>query len=79
METSKFPAVAKNIAITKKLVRAIRYDLHVRDYDGLVEVVGLIDDPTLSIKSFAGRESLFPKRWVTLAVLTPSEVEAYNV
>jgi 5'(3')-deoxyribonucleotidase len=78
MQNIHFPSVAKSIAITKKLVRALKYDLHIREYDGLVEVIGLIDDPTLSLESFAGRETLFPKRWVTLDVMSQKEVEAFN-
>lgn len=79
MENMNFSTVAKNIAITKKLARAFKYDLHIREYDELVEVVGLIDDPTLSLSDFKGREAMFPKKWVTLDVLKQSEVEAYNV
>lgn len=71
--------VAKKIAISKKLARAFKYDLHVRDYDGNVEVVGLIDDPTLSLNDFKGREAMFPKKWVTLDVLTMNEAESYCV
>ena len=73
-----FYKVAKNIAITKKLARAFKYDLYIREYDSLVEVVGLIDDPTISLNDFKGRETMFPKKWVTLDVLNQSEVEAYT-
>lgn len=79
MENMKFATVAKNIAIAKKLTRAIKYDLHVREFDNLVEVVGLIDDPTIEAVEFKGREAMLPKKWVTLDVLTVSEVESYNV
>lgn len=79
MENMNFSNVAKNIAVSKKLARAFKYDLHVREYDGLVEVIGLIDDPTLSLSDFKGREAMFPKKWVTLDVLKQSEVESYNV
>ena len=78
MENINFQNTAKNIATAKKLPRAFKYDLHVREYDELVEVVGLIDDPTLSLSDFKGREAMFPKKWVTLDVLKQSEVEAYN-
>ncbi len=39
----------------------------------MVELIGLIDDPTLDIRDFQNREMLFPKRWVTLAVFDETE------
>jgi len=41
-----------------------------RDYDGMVEVIGWMQDPTEDMKNFEGREMLFPKRWVTIGVLS---------
>jgi hypothetical protein len=79
MKDVNLPEVAKKIAISKKLARAFKYDLHVREYDEKVEVVGLIDDPTLSLSDFKGREAMFPKKWVTLDVLTMNEAESYCV
>jgi hypothetical protein len=35
----------------------------------MVEVIGLVQDPTQSMNDFRGREMLFPKRWVTIGVL----------
>ena len=54
--------------------RAERYDLYLRDYDNMVEVIGWMQDPTNDMKNFQGREMLFPKRWVTIGVL-PAETE----
>jgi hypothetical protein len=65
--------LAKRIAIEKKLPRADKYDLFLRDFDNMVELVGLVQDPTLDMNDFRGREMLFPKRWVTLTVLPASE------
>jgi hypothetical protein len=65
--------LAKKLAIEKKLPRADKYDLFLRDFDNMVELVGLVQDPTLDMNDFRGREMLFPKRWVTLAVLPASE------
>jgi len=65
--------LAKKLAIDKKLPRADKYDLFLRDFDNMVELVGLVQDPTLDMNDFRGREMLFPKRWVTLAVLPASE------
>ena len=65
--------LAKKLAIEKKLPRADKYDLFLRDFDNMVELVGLVQDPTLDMNDFRGREMLFPKRWVTLAVLSASE------
>jgi hypothetical protein len=61
--------VAKNLAIEHRMPRAESYDLFLRTYDGMVEVIGLVPDPTYKLSDFAGREALFPKRWVTLGVL----------
>lgn len=60
--------LAKQIAETMN-IKAYTYDLFYRDYDGMVELIGLVDDPTYDIKDFQGREMLFPKKWVTLDVL----------
>lgn len=65
--------VAKKLAIKHKLPRAYQYDLFLREYDNKVEVVGLVDDPTYNLSDFSGRESLFPKKWVTLKVLDSAE------
>lgn len=69
MNTSK---LAKQIAEELKLPRAFKYDLFLRDYDNMVEVVGLVEDPNYNMNDFRGREMLFPKKWVTLEVLPAS-------
>lgn len=61
--------LAKKLAIEYKMPRAERYDLFLRDFDNKVEVVGWMQDPTLNMNDFQGREMLFPKRWVTIGVL----------
>lgn len=60
--------LAKKMATDNKLTRADKYDLFLREFDNKIELVGLIQDPTLNMNDFRGREMLFPKRWVTLAV-----------
>ena len=64
--------LAKKMAVEHKLPRADKYDLFLREFDNKVELVGLIQDPTLDMNDFRGREMLFPKRWVTLAVYDAS-------
>ena len=64
--------IAKKLAIENKLPRAERYDLFLREFDNMVEVIGWMQDPTSDMKNFQGREMLFPKRWVTIGVL-PAE------
>ena len=66
--------IAKKLAIENKLPRAERYDLFLREFDNMVEVIGWMQDPTYDMKNFQGREMLFPKRWVTIGVL-PAETE----
>ena len=53
--------LAKKLAIEKKLPRADKYDLFLREFDNMVELVGLVQDPTLDMNDFRGREMLFPK------------------
>ena len=65
--------LAKKMAVERKLPRADKYDLFLREFDNKVELIGLVQDPTLDMNDFRGREMLFPKRWVTLAVFHPSE------
>lgn len=62
--------IAKKLAIENKFPRADRYDLFLREFDNSVEVVGLVQDPTYEMRDFQGREMLFPKRWVTIGVLS---------
>ena len=64
--------LAKKIAIEQKLPRSEKYDLVLRDYDRMVELIGLVPDPNYNMRDFEGREMLFPKRWVTLAVFPES-------
>ena len=64
--------IAKRLAIENKLPRAERYDISLREFDDMVEVIGWMQDPTYDMKDFQGREMLFPKRWVTIGVL-PAE------
>ena len=62
--------IAKKLAIENKLPRAERYDLFLRDYDNMVEVIGWMQDPTQDMRNYQGREMLFPKRWITIGVLS---------
>jgi hypothetical protein len=65
--------VAKQLAeANPKLPKAYKYDLVLRDFDNMVELIGLVDDPTYDIADFRGREMLFPKKWVTLDVYEPT-------
>ena len=64
--------LAKKMAVEHKLPRADKYDLFLREFDNKVELIGLIQDPTLNMNDFRGREMLFPKRWITLAVYDAS-------
>jgi hypothetical protein len=60
--------LAKKLAIDFKLPRSEKYDLVLRDFDGMVELVGFVPDPNYDMNDFRGREMLFPKRWVTIGV-----------
>jgi hypothetical protein len=64
--------VAKRLAVEYKLPRAERYDLFLREFDNMVEVLGFVPDPTADMRDYQGRELLFPKRWVTIGTL-PAE------
>jgi hypothetical protein len=64
--------IAKKLAIEYQLPRAEKYDLFLRDFDNCVEVLGLVQDPTINFKNYEGREMLIPKRWVTIGVLPES-------
>ena len=64
--------LAKKMAVEHKLPRADKNDLFLREFDNKVELIGLVQDPTLDMNDFRGREMLFPKRWVTLAVYDAS-------
>jgi hypothetical protein len=58
--------LAKKLAIQNKTYHAEKYDLYLREYDNMVELLGLVSDPTYDMKDFVGKEMLFPKKWVTL-------------
>jgi hypothetical protein len=62
--------IAKKVAVEHKLPRAEKYDLAYREFDDMVEVLGWMQDPTYDMNDFQGREMLFPKRWVTIGVLS---------
>lgn len=64
-----FRELAKKLALENKTIQAEKYDLYLRDFDNKVELIGLVQDPNYNMNDFRGREMLFPKRWVTLAVL----------
>jgi hypothetical protein len=64
--------LAKSLAVEHKLPRADKYDLFLREFDNMVELVGFVQDPTADMKDYQGREMLFPKRWVTLSVFDSS-------
>ena len=66
--------LAKRLAIEHKFIRAEKYDLVLRDFDDMVEVIGWMQDPTYEMRDFQGREMLFPKRWITIGVL-PAETQ----
>ena len=60
--------IKKLIGSNTKIPKAYKYDLVYREFDDMVELIGLVDDPTYDMKDFQGREMLFPKRWLTLDV-----------
>lgn len=66
--------LAKRLAVEYKMPRADRYDLFLREFDNMVEVVGWVQDPNSNMRDFQGRELLFPKRWMTIGVL-PAETQ----
>lgn len=66
--------LAKKMAVENKLPRAEKYDLVLREFDSMVELVGFVQDPNYDMRDFEGREMLFPKRWVTLGVF-PTEMK----
>lgn len=68
-DTMNIREIAKKVAIENRLPRADRYDLYLREFDGMVEVLGWVQDPTSDMNDYRGREMLFPKRWVTIGVL----------
>ncbi len=61
--------LAKKLVVENKLPHADRYELFLRDFDNMVEVVGWMQDPTINVREFQNREMLIPKRWVTIGVL----------
>jgi len=68
-DTMNIREIAKKLAVEYKMPRADRYDLHLREFDNMVEVLGWVQDPTSDMNDYRGREMLFPKRWVTIGVL----------
>lgn len=66
--------IAKKLAVNYKMPKCERYDLALRDFDNKVEVLGFVPDPNYDMKDFQGREMLFPKRWLTIGVLSQFEV-----
>lgn len=68
--------LAKRLAVEHKLPRAERYDLFLREFDNMVEVLGFVPDPTADMRDYQGRELLFPKRWVTIGTL-PAETKVH--
>ena len=65
--------IAKRVAIEYRLPRADRYDLYLRQYDNMVEVLGWMQDPSADMNDYRGREMLVPKRWITIGVLPAGE------
>ena len=68
-ENMNIREIAKRVAIEYRLPRADRYDLYLRQYDNMVEVLGWMQDPSADMNDYRGREMLFPKRWITIGVL----------
>ncbi len=66
--------LAKRLAVEYKMPRADRYDLFLREFDNVVEVLGFVPDPNVDMRDYQGREMLIPKRWVTIGTL-PTETE----
>ena len=64
-----FRELAKRFAIENKMPRAEKYDMVLREFDNMVEIVGWVQDPNYDMNDFRGREMLFPKRWLTIGVL----------
>lgn len=69
-------AIARKIAESKRLPRAEKYNLSYREFDDMVELIGLIPDP--NYESISEKDNYVPKCWVTLDVFSAKKsVEAY--
>jgi hypothetical protein len=44
--------LAKKLAQEHKTIQAEKYDLFLRDYDNMVELIGLVQDPNYSMNDF---------------------------
>ena len=62
--------LAKKLATQHNMPKAEKYDMELR-HDGMIDVIGLVQDPTMDMNDFRGREMLFPKRWLTIGVFPP--------
>ena len=69
------PEVARKLAIEHNFPKCEKYDFSVREYDGLLELIGYIQDPRYSPEEFVGKEFLQPFFWVTLGVFDPYTLE----
>lgn len=69
------PEVARKLAVENNLHKSEKYDLAVREYDGMLEVIGFTQDPRYSPEDFVGKEFLQPFFWVTLGVFDPDTLE----
>ena len=54
-ENMNIREIAKKLAIDNRLPRADRYDLYLRDFDGMVEVLGWMQDPSADMNDYRGR------------------------
>jgi hypothetical protein len=69
-------SIARKIAESKKLPKAEKYNLSYREFDDMVELIGLIPDPNYT--PLNEKDNYVPKCWVTLDVFSAQKsVEAY--
>lgn len=70
--------LAKKIAIKFNMPKAEKYNIVERDFDGMLEIIGYMEDPSYDLSDLGKNHRWTPKSWLTIGVVSPY-AEARNV
>ncbi|MCK9369320.1 hypothetical protein M0R04_05225 [Candidatus Dojkabacteria bacterium] len=65
----KTQELAERIVQQFNMPRAEKYNLSLREFDNMIEVIGLVDDPNCDGYEYSQLKLAIPKCWVTLGVI----------
>ncbi len=65
--------IAKRVADYYNMPSADKYKISYRDFDNVIEILGLVDDPSCNVTEYESEHIPVPKMWLTLGTFSANK------